>query len=118
MLPFGLSTVALTSTLRTSSSVMPIEASLCGIDLHTDCRGLLAADQHLPDPGNLRQLLRHEIFGVCVDFGDRCLVRLHRQDEDRRIGWIVISRNVGGFGIALGSEPSAALIASSTRVCF
>ena len=115
MLPFGSSTVALVRTLRTSSSVRPIEASSRGIDLHADRGRLLTADQHLADARKLRDLLLDEVLGVVVDLGDRRLIRLHRQDQDRASDGL-ISRKVGGLGMSFGNEPCAALIASSTSV--
>ena len=84
--PSGALTVALASTLRTSSSVRPMAASFAGIDLHADRRLLLAADQHLRHAGDLRDLLRQDVLGVVVDLDQRQRVGLHRQDHDRRIG--------------------------------
>ena len=39
-------------------------------------------------PGNLRDLLREDVFGVVVDGGDRQHVGVHRQNQDGRIGGV------------------------------
>ena len=61
-------------------------ASFAGIHLHPHGALLLAADEHLGDAGNLRNLLRQDGVGVVVDLDQRHGVGLHRQDHDRRVG--------------------------------
>ena len=54
------------------------------IDLHAHRGLLLAADDHLRDARNLRDLLRDDVLGVVVDLRQRQHVGVHREDQDRR----------------------------------
>ena len=84
--PLGASTVAALMTLGHVLHLQAQRGELDGIDLHAHRRLLLAADRHLRDARDLRDLLREDVLGVVVDGGHRQHVRVHRQDQDRRIG--------------------------------
>ena len=83
MVPLALETVALT---RLSADVLERQAhrgEARRVDLHVDGALPLAADEHLRDAGDLRDLLRQDVVGVVVDVDQRQLVGLNREDQDR-----------------------------------
>ena len=72
--------------MRTSSSVRPDAGERRRIDLHAHRRLLPAADEHLPDAGDLRDLLREDGVGGVEDLRQRQRLRREREDQDRRVG--------------------------------
>ena len=55
------------------------------VDLDADRRLLLAADHHLGDARNLRNLLGQNVVGIVVDRGQRQRIGACREDHDRRL---------------------------------
>jgi hypothetical protein len=93
MEPLGASTVA-ADDVGHVLHLQPQRGQLHRVDLHAHGRLLLAADGHLRDAGDLRDLLRENVLGVVVDRGDRQHVRMHGQDQNRRVGRIDLA--IGG----------------------
>ena len=58
------------------------------IDLHAHGGFRAAADDHLADAFDLADALADDLIGEIVNFRQRQRVRCHRQDHDRRVGWI------------------------------
>ena len=66
----------------------PARGKLCRIDLHPDRRPLFAAERHLSDAADLRDLLGEIAVGVLVDDGERHRIGTCRKNEDGRVGGI------------------------------
>ena len=75
---------------------------LGGIDLDAHRRRGAAADAHLSDALNLRELLLQDGGGKVVELRHRVLVRGEADDHDRRIGGIHLA--VGGIGRQVGRQ--------------
>ena len=101
-MPFGLLALADARAARTSSSPMPYLNSACGLQLdpHRGQRG--AADQHLPDPAQLRQLLLQHCAGRVVDLAAVSVSRGQRDDQDRRVRRVHLA--VGRVGQQVGRQ--------------
>ena len=61
-------------------------AELRGVDLHANCRGLLAADYDLRHARDLRHLQREPVLSIVVNLRDRQIVGGDAKNEDWRIG--------------------------------
>ena len=59
--------------------------NLCRIHLYAHRGFLLSADRYLRDPGQSGDLLRDDVLGVVVHRGEGQDIRMHRQNEDRRV---------------------------------
>src|SRR5262249_56615076 len=75
------------------------------IDLHPNGRLLLAENENLRDARELGNLLRQDGVGVVVRLDDRMIVRVDRNDEDRRIRRIDLSKDRRGWQGFLSISP-------------
>jgi len=67
--PFGRSTFAWPSAVRTSLEINAAGCQSLRIELHADGGLLLTADTHQTDAGYLRYLLQQDIFRKSIDGG-------------------------------------------------
>jgi len=73
---------------------------LDGIDLDANGGLLLAEDEDLGHPADLGNLLRQNVIGVVVDFGDRQAVRCHCDDENGRVRRINLAEDRRAWKVA------------------
>ena len=86
MVPLAWLSVAAAMRLADVLHADAVRGQRGGIGADADGEVLLAADQHLGDAGNRRDLLREDGEGVVVDLVDRQVVGMDGVDQHRLIG--------------------------------